>query len=111
MRGLIAPILLSNLFLLEPEAARASQVLLHALTDTELAENSAGRGIIVHLEDVARTDQFAARAAGNGIGDFFGIQTIALDTGASSITQAATSITLQAALRDVPFQNVARRPD
>ena len=110
MRGLIASFLLSSLSLFEPHTAWASPFLIHALSASELAENSAGRGIIIHLEDAAHNDRLGAMATDNKVGGVFGIQTRALDTGASSINQAVTSITLQAEIKNVPLLNVSLRP-
>ena len=109
-----ALILLPMVFPQEPGAAQASPFFLHALSESELAENSAGHSIVVHLEDAVRKDQGTARATDimtdTTMYGRFGIQTFVLDTGASSMTQAATSITLRATLRDFPLPNVSLRP-
>ena len=71
------------------------------LSESELAANSAGQSIAIRFEENARGGQIAL--AGIGIVParaFFGIRTIALDGGASSRTEAVTSIAIQAALTE-----------
>ena len=103
-RFLSSLILMLTLLAQEPGAAQANPVFLHALSDRELAENSAGEAIAIRLEENARNDRIAAMATDAPMRDLFSIRTIVLDSGVSSTTEAATSLSVRATLQDVSLR-------
>ena len=95
----IAILFLAPLFA-EPDAARASPAFLHALSDSELAANSAGQAIALRTEANPQDTMIALSGFDIAMmSNVLGITTFARDTGTSSVSQAATMLTLKAALK------------
>ena len=103
MPRLLSPLILFPVFLLgELGAAEASPNLLHPLSDGELASNCAGQAVTIRFEDHAQVGPMPATARDEiPTQTLFGIRTIARDSGALSLSEAVTAITLKATLARV----------
>jgi hypothetical protein len=105
MRPFIAAAFLVPVLLpVDTNGALASPFLWPSLSESELAANSAGQSIAIRFQDNARGGQIAETGIdGLLTGKLLGIRTIALDNGASSLTEAVTSIAVKATPRGNGF--------
>jgi hypothetical protein len=98
---LAAASLIPVLLPVDTSGAQASPFLAPALSQSELAANSAGQSIAIRFEGIARIGQIALTGTDLVLaGNLLGIRTIALDKGASSLTEAVTSLAVKATLTD-----------
>ena len=99
-----AAFLLPVLLPVDTNGAQASPFLAPALCESELAANSAGQSIAIHFEENARGGQFTLTGIDRVLAGYpAGLQTIALDEGASSLSEAVTSIAVKATLKGDGF--------
>jgi len=104
MHRLTRALILCPLLLLPAAgAAQASPIFVQALTDGELAANRAGTAITLQLQEDAQNNTLLPVAMGALPPSLFGIQTLVLDTGTASVSQAATMVTVKATLNGTGF--------
>jgi len=99
MRAIVLfPILLFASLFAGTLAADASPIFPQALCDSELAAESAGRSVTLHLEARAEIMPPMAMAMNDPAPGLFGLQTLIFDSGTASVSQAVTTLSLQATL-------------
>ena len=100
----LLPILFLAPLFAEPDAACASPFFLHALSDSDLAANSAGRAITLRIAADAEDTMIALPGFNIAMTqNVFGVTTVIRDTGTASVSQAAFMLTLKATLNNTQF--------